>query len=302
MPTYIDQTGKTFGRLTVIERSFPENLSPKMTYFRCVCECGVETISTSANLKSGKSTSCGCLRIERTKEANKGNQHRYESYVGRVFGYLTVLFRTEKRPRAWYMCECVCGTQKEFSGKLLIAGDAKSCGCKTKEMASAALTKHGMSGNNADRKPDPTYVSYKTMVQRGTNPNAKGSEHYFLKGVRVCDRWLGPYGFKNFLEDMGIRPEGCTLERSDLDGDYTPENTFWADSSVQARNRSNNRFYTLNGLTLCVTDWAVKIGIHPSSLYRRIEKLGWPLELALTLPPTAKVEQDPLNGRWKRVC
>jgi len=281
-----------------MERVYPENLSSKQTYYRCICVCGKETISTAANLKSGKATSCGCYREERIKESLIGNQFSHVDLVGRVYGYLTVLFRTPKKPRAWYMCRCVCGNEKEFSAHILQDGYAKSCGCKTGEMIAEKVTKHGHSANGITT---PELNSHKTMLARTSNPNATGHERYHDRGIRTCERWLGPEGFKNFLEDMGPRPEGYTLERQDLDGDYTPENTFWADTSTQARNRSNNRFYTLNGLTLCVTDWAVKIKIHPSALYRRIEERGWPLELALTLPPCAKVERDPQTGQWQRL-
>lgn len=78
-----DFVGKKFGKLTVIEFShkkqrFASNGKKNGNdfYYKCKCECGNETISRIADLKRGKATSCGCYRVERTKQVNK----KYESY------------------------------------------------------------------------------------------------------------------------------------------------------------------------------------------------------------------------------
>ena len=53
----------------------------------------------------------------------------------------------------------------------------------------------------------------------------------------MCDRWLGEDGFKNFIKDMGEKPKGCSLDRIDPDGDYTPENCRWLSYVGQNLNR-----------------------------------------------------------------
>ncbi len=57
------------------------------------------------------------------------------------------------------------------------------------------------------------------------------------KGIRVCDRWLEPEGgkgFKNFLNDMGPRPSGKTLDRLNPQDHYQPLNCQWGTPKDQA--------------------------------------------------------------------
>jgi len=66
MPSFIDLTGQTFGKLTVIERV--PNVKRGVTRWQCSCSCGKETITTSAALRSGNCRSCGCLHVEAARE------------------------------------------------------------------------------------------------------------------------------------------------------------------------------------------------------------------------------------------
>lgn len=58
--------GHQFGRLTVLSEGPRSRHNQRM--WRCLCECGKTTLSTHSNLTTGKSTSCGCLTIERAIE------------------------------------------------------------------------------------------------------------------------------------------------------------------------------------------------------------------------------------------
>lgn len=78
------------------------------------------------------------------------------------------------------------------------------------------------------------YGTWYNMVSRTTKPKDKSYKNYGLQGVRVCNRWLL---FSNFIEDMGERPKGMTLDRIDPYGDYEPSNCRWATSTIQAINR-----------------------------------------------------------------
>lgn len=80
------------------------------------------------------------------------------------------------------------------------------------------------------------YPTWKQMMARCYNKTNKAYAGYGARGIQVCDRW---HIFANFLEDMGERPEGMTLDRINNSGNYCPDNCRWADKSTQAFNIRN---------------------------------------------------------------
>lgn len=87
----------------------------------------------------------------------------------------------------------------------------------------------------------PLYDVWVQMRQRCQNTDNKDYANYGGRGIKVCARWDGEDGFANFVEDMGSRPgTEYTLERVDVDGDYTPSNCEWATRGQQASNRQDS--------------------------------------------------------------
>ena len=91
---------------------------------------------------------------------------------------------------------------------------------------------HGHSGHNKDRTR--TYRSWDNMKQRCLNPNRSNYKYYGGRGITVCTSW---YRFESFFKDMGERPLGCSLERLDVNGNYTLENCSWVTHQEQCNNR-----------------------------------------------------------------
>lgn len=129
-------------------------------------------------------------------------------------------------------------------------------------------------GHSIGGKMSRTYYSWSSMRGRCQQPNSTSYPRYGGRGIKVCARWQI---FDNFLEDMGERPAGTSLDRIDLEGDYTPENCRWATGDEQARNKSNTRWFDHNGEKLCMKDYAKVLGISYAALSKRVEA-GWPVE------------------------
>ena len=74
MGKFIDLTGECFGRLTVVGRG-PDYTYDKKRFvqWNCVCDCGNRITVRSCNLRSGHTTSCGCLQKEKTAVRNIEN-------------------------------------------------------------------------------------------------------------------------------------------------------------------------------------------------------------------------------------
>lgn len=86
----------------------------------------------------------------------------------------------------------------------------------------------------------PTYKTWAGMKNRCYNPLCGDYKNYGARGIAVCERW---HDFQSFLEDMGIKPAGMSIERLDNEADYSPGNCVWATKATQSRNR---RFVHLN--------------------------------------------------------
>ena len=103
------------------------------------------------------------------------------------------------------------------------------------------------------------------MKQRCKNPSHRKSNCYI--GITYCEEWEK---FENFFKDMGVRPEGTSLDRIDFFGNYEPSNCRWADIFTQENNRRNNKKYEYNGEVLTLPQIAKKYNISRSNLANKV--------------------------------
>jgi hypothetical protein len=124
-------------------------------------------------------------------------------------------------------------------------------------------------GQATGGKRTPTYRSWQSMKLRCLKKTHNRYNYYGGRGIKLCERWLS---FGNFLADMGERPAGTSLDRINNDGDYEPGNCRWATQTQQVRNSSNAKPITIDGETLCISEWAERAGISPMALIARVRQ------------------------------
>ncbi len=198
--------------------------------------------------------------------------------TGQTFNRLTVIKRMEndKWGQTRWLCQCECGNKKIIQGNHLKSNRIKSCGCLQKIKPSNL--KHGHSSNGIISK---TYRTWYSMIQRCNNPNNTRYKDYGGRGIKVCEAWLT---FKGFLQDMGERPEGLTLDRIDNSKGYYKENCKWSTQKEQQRNRRNNKLITINGITKCLTEHCKERKLNYWTIRSRLQT-GWTSEEALEIIP-----------------
>lgn len=124
----------------------------------------------------------------------------------------------------------------------------------------------------------PLYSSWLAMMRRCYREGHKSFYNYGGRGIKVCERW---HDVKRFIEDVGERPEGMTMDRINNNDDYAPDNFKWSTAEEQQRNTRRTRYLIHQGVKRPLTEWANQYGIHPSTLQSRLER-RWPVEEALT--------------------
>lgn len=181
---------------------------------------------------------------------------------------------SKSRRRAYAVFQCECGSKEVLDHTSVKTGHSKSCGCLKSEVTTKRNTSHGMSHTS-------TYEIWCGMIKRCTNENNHAWDRYGGRGITVCDRWL--FSFENFLEDMGERPEGLSLERVRNNEGYRPDNCKWATYMEQGRNNRGNTILSANGKQMCLADWSDHCGISQEVLSRRV-RLGWSHDRIINTP------------------
>lgn len=195
-----------------------------------------------------------------------GTKHVFKDEVGNRYERLLVVEyagRSEgkaKHPK--FRCICDCGNEVVVLGTNLRRNHSTSCGCMHKEKTSEAKTTHGM-------RHTPTYKTWCSMKERCLNSSSTTYEGYGSVGISICQEWID--SFESFFKDMGERPEGTTLDRIDVNGNYAPDNCRWADGSTQAYNKNIRNTNTSGKTGVSFSNnrgkWVASITINYDKIY-----------------------------------
>lgn len=156
-----------------------------------------------------------------------------DDLTGRTFGRLTVLYKAPVVGTRW-VCLCTCGSECVVRACHLLSGNNKSCGCLKRNVLGDASRTHGMANSRITGYKSRTYGIWQAMRGRCLNPNNSRWGSYGGRGITICSQWDS---FEQFLQDMGEAPDGLTLERKDVNGNYEPTNCVWATWVEQAKNK-----------------------------------------------------------------
>jgi len=117
--------GKRFGRLRVL-RVVPGKKYGHHRSCICQCDCGTRKDIAVSDLRSGRTTSCGCWLRE------SAHVRKLEDIAGEKFGRLTAVRRLSENilgSGAAWLCRCDCGKKIKSTVHRLRRGNTKSCGC-----------------------------------------------------------------------------------------------------------------------------------------------------------------------------
>lgn len=195
-------------------------------------------------------------------------RERRENLIGQKFGRLTVIGFDHKdvRNKTYWLCECDCPEHNRvvvYSSNLK-GGVSKSCGCLARERAVETNTKHGQSRTRL-------YHIWQHLIQRCENENVKDYYRYGGRGVSVCDEWHDFEAFRDWSLKNGY-DDTLSIDREDVDSDYSPRNCRWVDQITQQNNKRNNRLITFNGTTHTLAEWSRIFNVNYQSLCGRINR------------------------------
>lgn len=182
-----------------------------------------------------------------------------------------------------WVTRCDCGEVKSVLPGDAKSGKTKSCGCLHNEAARERATKF----KNSVRENKRLYGIYNGIKKRCYNKNEPRYKDYGMRGIKMCKEWLDDAsGFDSFVEWSVLNGynDSLTIDRIDVDGDYSPENCRWATMHEQQLNKRETRWVEYNGEKIQLYVLCNNLGISYDTTHDRLYKRGWTLERAISEP------------------
>lgn len=206
---------------------------------------------------------------------------KFIDLTGEKYNLLTVIRKTSKKDpqgRLLWECKCDCGNTTLVNSNNLKTGQVKSCGCLFHKYSdySSILNNH---------KDDyrRLYGIWKNIKSRCTNTNDKSYNNYGGRGITIDSEW--EKSFIKFAEWAYLHGynNDLTIERINVNGNYSPENCTWTTLKNQARNRRSTLWITYQGETKSLAEWCEIYGTNYKRTHGRMRR-GWDFEKAMFTP------------------
>lgn len=210
----------------------------------------------------------------------EGRANGFVNIEGQKFNKLTAIGLIGRHKRKWpiWVFKCECGNYVSVKKCDVVRGNTKSCGCHKIISSTERATKHGKAVSG---KVTKGYQTWKGIKQRCLNPKYKNFNLYGGKGINIDEEWVND--FSAFIQYIGEPPTSShTIDRIDGTKGYVKGNVRWATYVEQGRNTNRNKKLTLDGVVLCMAEWAEKLNISYSTIRSR-KRYGWCDKCALTV-------------------
>lgn len=254
---------------------------------RMVCkECGAFKDVSFSMMHAGKWKDQKCHK-------HFSNIKYDETYIGKHFGFLTVIGINDPGEIKRFKCQCDCGNIKNVRPIELVSGMVKSCGCR-----------HSDSGRTHGGSNDRLYHVWQDIKRRCESITASNYYNYGGRGIKLCDEWHDYSIFKEWAYKHGYdenAPFGeCTIDRIDVNGNYEPNNCRWITNVEQQKNkrppsewkkRKNKKktaMILFGGEMVPKSDICKQYGISVETFNYRHNQKGMTVEEALNTPKMAK--------------
>lgn len=139
------------------------------------------------------------------------------------------------------------------------------------------------------------YLAWSNMKGRCYRKSMKGYKNYGGRGINVCDEWRHSFpAFREWALTHGYVEEAesrkFTLDRIDVNGDYSPDNCRWIDNKSQQNNKRNNRVFEYKGKKKTVAQWAEECGLGYKAMQKRLNH--WSVEDAIETKPLKREDRS----------
>lgn len=205
---------------------------------------------------------------------------KFKDLTGLRFGRLIVIKKVENTGyHTKWLCKCDCGKETIVFGCNLTKtkGATLSCGCLHKEKFTP--TTHGLSDSKL-------HYIWDSIKARCYNKNSTSYPRYGARGIIMCDKWRND--FKAFYDwaiangyDENSKRGDCTIDRIDVNKNYSPDNCRWVNATEQANNRRTNIIIKYQNQEKTLAEWCKLLDLPYKTMHKKIRYKGLSFEQAI---------------------